>query len=339
MTAALLLLPPALALLGGVIGAGFASGREIVRFFAAHSAMAPAAVAAALFSLAFFFLRLCSQMEHARCPSLAALCRLRFGKKLGALCAGLFFILCAVTGGAMLSACAEIGALLLPIPHAYGLTLAASLLLGCILACRGVDGLALPGAFLCALLPALLIPLLSGDAGEACFLPAMAPDIPLRALCDGTAYGALNAAMLCPMLPLLLRLPPKKRTLSVSLFVLLFGMLLTLAVLVCQRHMAEIRMQPMPFVHLSRSLGKGGHLLLCACMLFSAFSTLCAMLLAMIRLLAFSIAPLFCACFCLLFAAVGFGPLVSCGYPVLGALCAGLLIVLCLPGCPASGDA
>ena len=41
----------ALALLGGVIGAGFASGREIVRFFAAHGAMGFIAVAFALAAL------------------------------------------------------------------------------------------------------------------------------------------------------------------------------------------------------------------------------------------------------------------------------------------------
>ena len=35
----------ALALLGSVVGAGFASGREIVRFFAAHGAMGFVAVA------------------------------------------------------------------------------------------------------------------------------------------------------------------------------------------------------------------------------------------------------------------------------------------------------
>ena len=42
----------ALALLGGVIGAGFASGREIVRFFAAHGAMGFVAVAFSLAALA-----------------------------------------------------------------------------------------------------------------------------------------------------------------------------------------------------------------------------------------------------------------------------------------------
>lgn len=45
----------ALALLGGVIGAGFASGREIVRFFAAHGAMGFIAVAFALAALLALF--------------------------------------------------------------------------------------------------------------------------------------------------------------------------------------------------------------------------------------------------------------------------------------------
>lgn len=335
-----------LALLSGAIGAGFASGREIVRFFAAHGRAAPAAMVCALCALAFFFLRLCAQLTWTGCASLPDLCRLRFGGRLGSLCAVLFFALCAVTGGAMLCATAEIGALLLPLRHAYGITLCAALLLGVLLARKGMAGLALPGVLLCALLPALLVPMLFTDAAEACFLPAMAPDLPVRAMMDGTAYGALNAAMLCPMLPALLKLDAKQRSWSIGLFSLLFGALLSLAVAVCRRHMPEIFMQPMPFVHLARSLGRSGYLLLCACLFAAAFSTLCAMLLGMRRLLPALIPsraawPL-CAGFCLLFAGIGFGPLIESGYPVLGALCAGLLFLLCLPGCPtpsaASGD-
>lgn len=327
-----------LALLSGVIGAGFASGREIVRFFAAHGAASSAAVLCAVLSLAFFFLRLTGQLARSGCASLPALCRARFGQKLGALSACLFFVLCAVTGGAMLCACAEIGALLLPVRPAYGMTLAMSLALGVLLAAHGTGGLALPGAALCLLLPLLLVPLLSAGEAEACFLPAMAPGLPCSALLDGTAYGALNAAMLGPMLPALLKLDPRARRRAVCLFSLLFGALLVLAAAVCKRRMPEIFMQPMPFVYLARSLGKSGHFLLCACLFFSAFSTLLAMLLGLRRLLpslSSGAAWPLCAVCCLLFAGVGFGPLVESGYPALGALCAGLLFLLCLPGCPA----
>ena len=54
----------ALALLAGVVGAGFASGREVSRFFAGHGKAAPAAVLLASGSLLFFFLRLCEKMER-----------------------------------------------------------------------------------------------------------------------------------------------------------------------------------------------------------------------------------------------------------------------------------
>ena len=117
----------ALALLGGAIGAGFASGREIIRFFAAHGPMAGIAVLSALAALCTLFWRLPVQLERTGTTTLAALCRVRFGKRLGRMCASLFALLCAVTGGAMLAACAELAALTLPLRHAYALGFAVSL--------------------------------------------------------------------------------------------------------------------------------------------------------------------------------------------------------------------
>ena len=56
----------ALALLGSVVGAGFASGREIVRFFAAHGAMGFVAVAFSLAALAALFLCLAERLSEAQ---------------------------------------------------------------------------------------------------------------------------------------------------------------------------------------------------------------------------------------------------------------------------------
>jgi len=324
----------ALALLSGIIGAGFASGREIVRFFAIHGRMAFAGAACALFTLAFLFLRLCTQLENTGCRTLSELCIIRFGLRLGRLCSALFFVLCAVTAGAMLCACGEIGSLILPIRHAYGLTLMLSLVLSMLFVRHGLNGLSIPGMLLCALLPLLFVLLLMPGKGEACFLPAMTPDLPVRAFSDAAAYGALNAAMLAGMLPALLALDAGSRKKAVALFLLLFGSILLLGIGVCRKHMTEIFMQPMPFVFLSRKLGEMGYLLLGACLYISAFSTLCAMLCGMQKLLGHAAGMLIPIAACILFACVGFGPLVSGGYPVLGALCAGLLFVLCLPGCP-----
>ena len=321
----------ALALLSGVIGAGFASGREITRFFAGHGPAWGAAALCALGVLCALFVRLPGQMRRAGVRTLPALCRARFGAGLGALCAALFSLLAAVTGGAMLAACAELAALTLPWQHAYGIGLGASLLAAMLLCALGVRGLALPGAALCVAMPALLLNLLALPAGEACFFPAMSPDLPVRAVADDTAYGALNAAMLCGALPLLLTLTRRDRLRAALLFTALFGALLTLGIAVCRRHLQAVWMQPMPFVALCRRLGSGGYLLCALTLYAAALSSLCAMLAAIAQPLARGIGPVVAGGACLLFARVGFTRLVSGFYPVLGAVCAALMLLLCLP--------
>ncbi len=323
----------ALALLGGMVGAGFASGREIARFFSSHGPASGAAVLMALAVLYALFMRLSSLMARTGCPSLTALCRLRFGRGLGLICGALFALLQAVTGGAMLAACAELCALVVPLPHSYGMGLAFSLLLGALLAYAGAAGLAAPGLAIAALLPVLMVRLLALPLGEACFFPAMAPDLPVRAAADGLLYGALNAAMLGGMMPLLARLKRPRRRYASLLFTLLFGALLLLGAAVCRRHLQAVWNQPMPFVYLARQLGRGGYLLVASCLFAAALSTLCAMLSSLARVFpvrrgaAHALSAL-----CLVpFARMGFGPIVSCGYPVLGALCAALLGLLCLP--------
>ncbi|MBQ7825261.1 MAG: hypothetical protein IJ337_02775 [Clostridia bacterium] len=331
----------ALALLGGVIGAGFASGREILHFFACHGNMAPAAVLAACITLAALFLRLPALMQQSGSVSLAALCRFRLGPRFGRLCTALFALLCAITGAAMLTACAELGALLLPIRHAYGISLFGSLLFCCMLSAHGLSGVALPGALLCALLPLLLVRLWALPTGEACFLAAMSPDLPVHAFSGGVAYGALSAAQLAGLLAPLACEDARTRRNAVVLFTLLFGVLVSLGTAVCRRHLPALVHQPLPFVHLSRSLGASGYVLVALCMYAAALSTLCAMLHALMQLFPLGILRSAClaALCCLIPAAAGFDTLIRCGYPMLGALCAGLLGVLCLPVCPKANKA
>ena len=316
----------ALALLGGVIGAGFASGREIVRFFAAHGAMGFIAVAFALAALLALFALLPIHLAAEGQTGLSGLCRARFGARVGGVCGALFFLLSAVTGGAMLAACAELSALVWPIRHAYALGFAVTAVLAALLCAFETRGLAVVGGALCGLLPILLIRLLLLPPGEACFLPEGPPDAVLRAALDGTLYAALN---------MLLTLSARRRLACAALVVLLFGGMLTLGMLVCQRQMQSVLMQPLPFVWLSRGLGAGGYLLVALCLYAAALSTLCAMLCAMTNLLPrflaryarLTISALLCAALALM----GFGRIVQSGYPILGALCAALLVLLVLP--------
>lgn len=321
----------ALALVGSVIGAGFASGREVARFFSGYGVSGAAAALCAAGLLTALLLRIVSKMERAGAGTAAALCRARFGEGLGSLCAALFFMLFSVTAGAMLAACAEIAALTLPVHHAYGFGLSASLLLALLLAHRRARGLALAGGLLVLALPVLLVRLLLLPAGEACFYPAMAPDLPVRAVADGVSYAALNAALLLGTTPLLLSLDRRQRRCAAMLFGAVFLSLLLLASLVCRRHLSVALSHPMPFLMLSRRL-EGGYLLFALCLYAAALSTLCAMLTGLMNLLPLS--PLACCSLsgaaALLFARLGFTALVHSAYPVLGAVCAGLLILLCV---------
>lgn len=314
----------ALALFSGVAGAGFASGREIVRFFAVHGRMAYAGAALSVLLMGALFLRIASLMRRLHAPSLPQLCRLRLGERFGLICGALFCLLHAVTGGAMLAACAELGALTLPIRSAYGAALGASLLLAMLLSIRDA-GLALPGAALAALMPALLVRLLALPAGEACFLPAMRPAA--SALCDGACYAALSAAQLGGLIPMLAEQSSRLRRRTLLLFAAMLSAALLLALAVCLRHISAVVHQPLPFVYLSRSLGRGAYLPTALCLYAAALTTLCAMLRALRR----SLGPVCCALCCLIPALLGFDTLVGTLYPLLSALCAGLLVVLCAP--------
>lgn len=323
----------ALALLGGVIGAGFASGREILRFFAGHGRMAGAAIACALMVMLALFIRLPALMQRHHADTLLSLCRIRLGRRFGAFCGWLFLLLCAVTGAAMLAACAELGALMLPVRHAYALSLVFSLAVSLLLAFLGLSSLALPGALLAVLLVLLLARLWALPAGEACFLPAMTPDLPVRASLDGAAYGALSSAQLAGVLAQLGKEAPRVRLRAAALFTLLFGFILSLGTAVCQRHMPALIHQPLPFVYLSRTLGFSGYMLVALCMYAAALSTLCAMLRALMPPGGGLRHGVWAALGCLAPALMGFDAIIAHGYPLLGALCAGLLLVLCLPVC------
>lgn len=228
----------------------------------------------------------------------------------------------------MLAACAELAALTLPIHHAYGIGLAASLLLGIILAARGLSGLALPGTALVLLLPMLLLRLLTLPMGEACFSPMRSA---IGAAASGISYGALNAAMLTGALPLLLPMKAPQRRRAVLLFTLLFAALLALGIAVLRRHRQAAFFHSLPFVMLSRSLGKTGYYLCAACLYAAALSTLCAMLAGLWHMLPGIRGMFVSALGCLFFAFWGFSVLVARGYPALGAVCAALLGLLCLP--------
>lgn len=326
----------ALALLGSVVGAGFASGREIVRFFAAHGAMGFVAVAFSLAALAALFLCLAERLSAAGQPGLPGLCASRFGARVGGVCTALFFLLSAVTGGAMLAACAELSALVWPIRPAYAAGFFITLPLAVWLAAHEARGLAAVGrgalrADACSARPPAV-----PAGGRGLLFPggAARPGAPRRAgrgaLCraerrhDGgraaDAAGAFRA-----------KTPRLRRAAHPALRPAADAGDARLPKAPSERRDAA----GLPFVWLSRRLGSGGYLLVALCLYAAALSTLCAMLCAMANLLPRGLKTgarlILSALLCAALARVGFGRIVQSGYPILGALCAALLLLLALP--------
>ena len=135
------------------------------------------------------------------------------------------------------------------------------------------------------------------------------------------------------MLAQLGRETPRVRLRAAALFTLLFGGILSLGTAVCRRHMPALIHQPLPFVYLSRSLGFSGYMLVALCMYAAALSTLCATLRALMPPGGGIKRAALAALGCLFLSQMGFGAIIAHGYPLLGAMCAGLLLALCLPVC------
>ena len=183
----------ALACIGAVIGAGFASGREIVVFFTRYGASSWAlivlTVAAMTALCAFVMLRLrgsgktqwCALYEEQR----------RWVRLAGQ---GCLFLLFSLIGGAMLSAGGELLALLLPFRHAYGLGCGATLLFAALLSQRGLKPLSWLSLVLTALLIGAYVLLLRLDAPPDTVVVREERSL-VRGAIGAVAYAGMNLAI------------------------------------------------------------------------------------------------------------------------------------------------
>ena len=186
-------LETALAIVSACVGAGFATGREIVSFFARYGAagMAGCALAAALLgALCAGTMRAARRLSAAE---LGALCRGAFGETGGRAAALLYAALLCAAGGAMLAATGEACALMLPVRHAdrIGMLAAMSVCFGT--RRRGLKPLAWLGVLLvpcCTVLFALLLQM-PAEAGTAWRAAERSPG---RAALSAACYAAFNAA-------------------------------------------------------------------------------------------------------------------------------------------------
>lgn len=320
----------ALACLGAVVGAGFASGREMTLFFSqyGHWSWALIAVSAAAMTA------LCTLLlgrSSAACLSGWQALYCQKPRWLSTAGQGCLMLLLCVTGGAMISAGGELIALTLPIGSAYLVGVIITLGLAAVLSIKSLKPLAWVSLLLIGMLVICYLLICSDDVSHDFTVITLPTSTLAKAFLFALAYAGLNMAIaigvVCECGDLtkrgLCRMP------------VLFGLMMLMLMFLCNamylRH-PQVMDQSMPMIALLRNLGKLGYYLGAALMYLAVVSTLIAILRSLRAQFSSWLKPPIAWTLSLLtplcLSIVGFSNIISSLYPWLGLLC---LIVMLLP--------
>lgn len=274
----------ALALVAAVVGAGFASGREVMRFFTAFGTWSWVGCVSAALLLSGLSTWAACQASELSAFDLGTLCRRSLGGIGGYLATALNSALCVIIAGTMLAAMGELFALSLPIHNAYTIGVGVSLLLGGLLAGGGLSSLSALGGWLlpaCLLLYTLLLNLPAPEAVQV-----VTPTSQWRVFPMAFAYASMNVAISCGVLCEVGCQREKKSILRIGgMAFLLFLLLLIGANASLYPHQAELLDEALPVVQLSRSLGAVGYWLCIIVLSLAVMTTLIALLRTHYRML------------------------------------------------------
>ena len=308
------------AIVGAVIGAGFASGREVAAFFSRYGVLSWLGVATAMAVIAWIGLGVM------RSPGVPDTWRDRWP---GRVWQGMFIALLAATGGAMLAGAGEIAALTLPLRGSYWMGMLSTLCLAWWLSERRLTGLALISRVLTACLVAMMVlglalPRLRGvwveDAPAWAGLPASL----LRGLC----YGGFNVALASPVLDEAAgALSLREKRLCALRASLILGAVLALGNAVLLRHPALLG-APLPYVALMGLWGRWGMTLGALALYLAVLTTFVSCLRGLRALLR----RRWSVCLPIAVALLGFTGAVDGLYPMLGGGCFLLLMAKTLHG-------
>ncbi|NLG24365.1 MAG: hypothetical protein GX558_03350 [Clostridiales bacterium] len=325
----------AMAIVVAIVGAGFASGREVVAFFTDMGAASWLGVAAACAGAGYLCYAIMALAQSTGADSLPAL----YGRLMGAHCERamhlVYGLLALLTGAAMLAAGGELGALALPTLRAREIGLALTLLASMLAAHSGVGMLAALGVALAPCMAAYYgAMLVTGPPGVAIAdAGRLALAVPM-----GMVYAAFNAAVAGGTACLaggLARSPARAAT-WVALSLLMLLVPANAALLAAD---ADVRRMVLPSVVLAARWGVAGYYASIAVMWMAVMTTLCAMLCSLAAQLGpLGLKPLprllVAGALVTLCSLAGFESLVGVGYPLMGLVCAMALMALppFLPG-------
>lgn len=320
----------AFAICAAIIGAGFASGREIVSFFSCFGAaswLGVAAASAGIGALVYAVMLLSRRTQAETFPDL-------YGKLMGEPCKDAMHILhgllCLITTSAMLAAGAELGALTFPIRHSYALGFALTLCAGLAAVCTGFQALSTMGVLLVPFIACYFAAMaLNGQYAPSFLLDGLLPAIPM-----GLIYASFNGALAGGAICLAgQKEADPARTALLTGTLMLF--LLSCANWAMLRAGEAIRQMALPSIVLTAEWGVFGYYASIFILWLAILTTLCAMLHSMqaqLKSIHIKKLPSLClsAGIASLLAVAGFQSLVNTMYPLLGWICGFALVALML---------
>ena len=301
-------------IVSAMVGAGFASGREILCFFSRYGRLSWALAALAAGFMGTLIARLMQDQPVAPDAKTAGI-----GK--------LFLLpLYMAAGGAMTAAAGELAALTLPLHHARGLGGLLTLCAGVLIARKPVAALGVMGKILVPLLLLAFFFCLRIPVETAADLSPV-PN-PFAALAQLAGYCGLNVTLSAGVIREAGRscAPGDKKRLSLYTGILI-GLLLCAGNAALLPHAASLRSAALPVVALLRAYGKAGYSLSAVLLYLAVLSTLAAILRTMGGLLPRRIKKpgLWAGLLCAFSSFIGFESIVGLAYPVLGWL--GILLI------------
>ena len=288
-------------LVGAVVGAGLASGREVASFFTRHGRWSTLGILVAGITLI--------SLAKTRIP---AAWKRRWPEQLWRILLSLLLI---ATGGAMLSGAGEVAALTLPIHGAYWIGMAGTLVLAWRLADRTSVGLAWVSRILLCVLAVMIIMGFRQTAAPVIVIPGSSL---MKSVAGGFAYGGFNAALQVSILA-----ENEKHKGGQRKHILFSGLLIMTLLLLGNTVLLRqptLISEAMPFVSLMRSCGKLGYYLGAMSLFLAILSTLTACLRGLARKLQAVIGVIAVAM-------LGFHGVVEKAYPLLGGACMLMLVV------------
>lgn len=315
--------------LGSVIGAGFASGREVVSFFSVYGSLSWGLI---LLTAATTAALCCLCLRRAGTTDACRWCAMYPGRWSRCVAEGSVLLLQAFMGGSMLSAGGHIAALCLPLHGAYLMGVAATIALALALGHTDLRPMTYLSGLLtvCFLLAVLAV--LVFDRGERIAALPQSMDLPRAAegAFRAVAYAALNLAV---SIGLVCRCAGSSCRVSCRCSVLFgFGLagLLFVSNFLYLKH-PELHGSTFPLVALLARFGKAGYLISLLMMYLAILTTLSAGLYALrtgleahfsrnASLLLTVLLPLAVSC-------AGFENMVDSWYAPVGLLCLGSVFV------------